>query len=63
MADHLERASIGVQAMTDNYYRTNPLPWKAQEKENIDSLLRGEITQYCKEMADDVNAILRHNTD
>jgi len=63
MADHLERASIGVQAIADRHYSTNPLPWKAQEKENIDSLLRGQITQYCKEMADDVNAILRHNTD
>lgn len=63
MADHLERASIGIQAMADQHYRTQPLPWKNTAEQDTAALLRPQVKNYCEGMAKDVNAILRHNTD
>jgi ABC-type glycerol-3-phosphate transport system substrate-binding protein len=63
MADHLERASIEVQEMQKEYKK------KHNNKELIDlpkseaaDFIKKQIEYRCNEMAEDVNAILKHSS-
>ncbi len=63
MADHLERASIEIIKMKDEYRIGKPEGWQFKAEQDTRSLLLETIKRQCEEMAIDVNAILRHNTD
>lgn len=63
MADHLERASIEIKNLRDEAQLRKEKGLPLEGESNPTALIRENVLKHCKEMAKDVNAILKHNTD